>query len=71
MRDPRYQFQPWYVKVWRRRHYLMIPCVAVSIWLKGHDTWPHAWSIAIGTAQIKMQWTWKVDECRQRFPCSK
>ena len=62
----RYQYQPWHVKLWRRRHYIPIPLIAARIYLttrknrEGLPFWT-AWSIAIGLAQVKMNWLhdWK------------
>ena len=58
--DDRYQNQKWYVKLWRRRHYLLIPKMAFSIWLGGRNP-GHCWDIAAGLAQSKMKWyfTWE------------
>lgn len=61
--DDRYQYQPWYIKLWRRRHYIPIPWVAFKIWWKNSDTpWELAWSIAVGSAQILMKWHYTMDE---------
>ena len=56
----RYQHQKWYVKLWRRRHYLRIPGIAFNIWRAG-ERWKFAWSIAIGLVQVDMNWLydWK------------
>jgi hypothetical protein len=56
--DDRYQFQPWYIRLWRRRHYLPIPWVALRIKLRHPDDhWDMAWSLAKGLAQCRMKWT--------------
>jgi len=74
MRDKadRYQHQPWHVKLWRRRHYIPIPFVAVRIYLatrKSREGLPFraAWSIAIGLAQVKMNWLHDWSEIRDRL----
>lgn len=70
----RYQHQPWYVKLWRRRHYVPIPLAALRMWLSR----PHCedgevlsfkvcWSIAIGLAQVKMNWLHDWSEIRDRM----
>ena len=71
-REKRYQHCAWYVRLWRRRHYLGIPLEALDIWWHNgahrkdrEDDWPIsfklAWSIAIGSAQGRMGWyyNWK------------
>jgi hypothetical protein len=73
----KYQDQPWYIKLWRRRYYLMIPFVALRIYFaakKQEDNefpvwFKHAWSIATGLAQGKMNWTveWAEAEARIRL----
>lgn len=67
-----YQHQPWHIKLWRRRHYITIPFVAVKIWMidegGAHNfSFSASWSIAIGLAQIKMKWTYSYDEIMQRM----
>jgi hypothetical protein len=68
----RYQYQPWYIKLWRRRHYLSIPFVA----LRAHLSRPEdlhrppfkiAWSIAIGLAQVKMNWLYDWSDLKERL----
>jgi hypothetical protein len=61
--DPkdRYQFQPWYIKLWRRRHTIPVPYYALRSWwrhLDKHDPTPFrfAWDIEMGWAHIKMGW---------------
>lgn len=56
----RYQHQNWYIKLWRRRYYLLIPFTAYSIWKTG-EKFKVAWSLAIGLTQVKMNWLydWK------------
>jgi hypothetical protein len=69
MRDKkdRYQFQPWYIKLWRRRYYLKIPFNAISIWIRGKERFRFAWSISIGLAQCKMNWLYDWEEVRGRL----
>ncbi len=58
LRD-RYQHQPWYIRLWRRRWYLMIPWYA---WGFRKITDFPAWSIAKAVAQGKMGWYYTMDE---------
>lgn len=55
----RYQFQPWYVKLWRNRHEMMVPWYAIKAWLKQIKkpetdpmrlTFKQCWSICKGIA---------------------
>ena len=69
----RYQHQPWYVKLWRRRHYIPIPLVALRIYWAGRKVradepaFRIALSIAIGLAQVKMNWLHDWSEIRERL----
>lgn len=68
----RFQDCPWWIRLWRRRHYWRVPIVLWRLrrarW--GMDdpddpeqpiTWQEAWAIAIGEAQVRMEWwyTWR------------
>jgi len=67
MTDDRYQNQPWYIRLWRRRFYLTIPYYAVKIWLTtSWDEMPfkHCWGLAVGDAQLMMEWYYTDDEVR-------
>lgn len=66
--DPtrRYQFQPWYVKLWRRRHYLSVPFNTLRIYLKNINrdsdySLSDIWGIEIGLADMRMEW-WHTSE---------
>jgi len=69
----RFQFQPWYVKLWRRRWLLLVPFEAVMIWaanLKDSDLdFKACWSIAHGMAHIpsRMNWVFSWDEVQYRM----
>jgi hypothetical protein len=63
MRMARYQSQPWYIKLWRRRHQLMIPYVAFRIRCSG-ESWGYAWKIASGLADYHMNWLYTAEEVR-------
>jgi hypothetical protein len=65
--DNRFQFQPWYVKLWRLRYYLLIPYEALINYMRGSGSFRMAWSIAIGEAQIEMEWWWTSEEVMERL----
>lgn len=70
----RYQYQPWYIKLWRRRHYIPIPIVALLAYL-GRPSFEDGdvpsfkvcWHLAIGLAQVKMNWLHDWEEVRARL----
>lgn len=59
--DNRYQFQPLWVRLWRRRWMCMIP---VWVWhsRKGGYTWGQAYSIARGMVDVKMRHIYMMNE---------
>lgn len=66
----RFQYQPWYVKLWRYRYYIPIPFYATKMWL--FSKWDcfsfgNAWSIAVGLAQVKMNWLYSWEEAKTRL----
>ena len=63
--DDRYQNQPWWVKLWRRRHYLGIPYTAMKWWWYDPESRGYCWDIAIGIAQIPMDWYYTSEEVRE------
>lgn len=74
--DDRFQFQPWYIKLWRYRWYLKIPFDALRLWWYNRNSnrkdgeklsWKHCWSIAKGSAQCPMKWYYTWDECQKRM----
>ncbi len=65
--DNRYQYQPWYVKLWRMRHLPLVPFVALkAIWWHAlHNGVGYCrtnWSIAKGLAHCKMNYVYTSDE---------
>lgn len=63
MKDDRYQHQPWYIKLWRRRYYLLVPYKVLRSKIRNtHEPWKVLWSIHIGLAQCAMKWTYTMDE---------
>lgn len=76
--DDRFQNQPWYIKLWRFRHYLGIPFDAIHIFyheqireMRDPDDWrmrfSDCWSMAIGSAQLPMKWYYHSDELNDDF----
>lgn len=65
MTDTRYQYQPWYIKLWRRRYYLPVPFKVLKSKLRHpNESWTALWSIHIGLAQCAMQWTYKLEDLK-------
>jgi len=80
-RDNRYQNQPWYVRLWRRRHYLRVPFDFLRYQLRSNqakdaffgDCAPGErrrfnWGLAIGCAQVRMNWVYDWEEIRRDLP---
>jgi len=59
-KSDRYQYQPWYIKLWRRRYYLSFPVRFWKIWsYKEHPvSFAQAWSITIGLICCDMKWVY-------------
>ena len=64
----RYQFQPWHIKLWRQRHYILIPLTTFTIWVKSNRL-PliSAWKLAKGLAQVKMNWLYDWEEIKEQL----
>lgn len=60
--ENRYQFQPWYIKLWRRRYYLFIPISTICLWFRNDIPLKHCFSIVTGMVQIRMNWTYTLEE---------
>jgi hypothetical protein len=67
--DMLFQECPFYVKLWRLRHYIAIPFLAFQMWVRAvqNDTnnpntrmpylpFRDCWDIQIGLAQVRMNW---------------
>ena len=73
MQDPnRFQYRPWYVRLWRRRHLISIPYRAIRTWWKALNThsplsFKNAWSIEHGWAHIAMDWYYTSEEIMERL----
>jgi len=60
--DDRYQYQPWYIKLWRRRWYLLVPFEAMVLYIKSDESFENCWSISIGMADVRMNWLYHFNE---------
>lgn len=65
MKTTRYQYCNVFVKLWRRRWYLVIPWWTVSIYFNQKDeesdyklSFKSCWKMSIGLAQGKMNWVY-------------
>lgn len=70
MTDDRYQNQPWHIRLWRRRHQLTVPYVALRLYLRGSTSdstrpWSSAWHWALGEADLAMKWYYTGDEIEE------
>jgi hypothetical protein len=68
--NSRFQDQPWYIKLWRYRHYLRIPYSTIIYRYRSkiaEKNWKYAYSIAIGDAQIKMKWYYSLEVVKERL----
>jgi len=68
----RYQCQPWYIKLWRRRHYLRIPFMAIRIWLKkpfakDRMEFGFYWGLSKGIVQSDMKWYYTWEEVKEHL----
>jgi hypothetical protein len=70
----RFQCQPWYIRLWRYRHYLPIPFKAVRWWISDHtrkdgrkEPFDLFWGLAIGLAQGPMKWYYTMFETFARI----
>jgi len=64
-KQKRFQYQPWYIKVWRQRWYLVVPYNFIVVWfnnksLKDYRNTPVytkqlCYDIAISEAHLKMK----------------
>jgi hypothetical protein len=77
----RFQYQPWYVKLWRYRWYLTIPLDVFKIWLYDRTSetsvrlirysLENYIDIATSSAQIKMNWVYDLEDLTFRRPKNK
>jgi len=77
IKSNRYQDQPWYIRVWRRRHYLLIPVRTITIYWNTRQEEEHrmslnnCYSLAIGLAQVDMKWYYDWEEVKKRMSRNK
>ncbi len=71
-KEDRFQNQPWYIKIWRYRHYLPIPYKTLRLFIfdktkenRHNSLWVlslcQAYSVIKGEAQMRMNWLYEVD----------
>lgn len=63
----RFQEAPLHVKIWRLRHLLSVPWLALGIWRRSPEGFKFAWQLAIGIAHAKMLWIWTQEEVEARW----
>lgn len=74
-KEDRYQYQPWYIKLWRRRYQLLVPFYFLNHaylaigsdaeFYEGFTFWGKyklIWSIEMGMADVRMNWMYTPDE---------
>jgi len=69
----RFQYCYWWEKLWRRRWLLMVPIMTFRRW--GHKwggdmpplTFKQLWSCNHGSAHVKMEYWYTMEEVRKRF----
>lgn len=62
----RYQYLSWYAKLWRRRWQLLVPYW--WLWTRLHpgnrgQRSATLWSLCLGVADHKMDWTFDYEDC--------
>lgn len=68
--DNRFQYQKWYVKLWRLRYYLLIPYFTLSFYFSKNNkktlsnwlSFRTCWSLSKGIAQSDMKWYYTTEE---------
>lgn len=67
-KEVRFQNCPWYIRLWRYRHYLTIPFWTIRTWLGSGEplSFDICWVISKGMAQHRMKWYYTMDEVRDR-----
>jgi hypothetical protein len=63
----RYQYQPWYIKLWRHYHYLSVPWEIFIYWITSKKkqrrlNFDLFLKILIGEADIRMKWYYTSEE---------
>jgi hypothetical protein len=79
-KQDRFQYQPWHIKLWRYRWYLLIPLDIFIIWFynrtrkppdRSHYSLQNYCDITISTAQIKMKWVYDSEDLAFNQPKNK
>jgi len=67
MKDQRYQHQPWYIKLWRRRWSFVVPYETIKFWLYTKDSLVICYMIARGMCHIgkRMNYVYTTDEVNE------
>ncbi len=64
--ESRYQDQPPWVRLWRRRHQLRAPYWAIKYWLSDDEhlrrRWGNCWLMAMADADVLMRWWYTGEE---------
>jgi len=74
----RFQYQPWYIKLYRYRYYLLVPTLSFKMWVKAKTikleddedyraTLKECFRLAIGLQQVKMKWLYDWEDVRERI----
>ena len=64
----RFQNQPWYIKLWRTRHYIIVPFETLVNKIRSpKEPWGLLWSIVIGFAQSRMEYYYTWEEVKDRL----
>jgi len=76
MEEKRFQYCSWYVKLWRRRYYFLVPYEAIKFYFlnslyarKSDDLldFRTCCHITLGLACCKMKWYYTHEEVRERM----
>jgi len=62
----RFQNQPWYIKLWRLKWYLLIPYWSLCLTYTKVSEFYNCWKIATGIAQAKMNWLYDFKDVKRK-----
>ncbi len=64
----RFQYQPFYIKLYRFRWYLLIPFETFKIWIYNwkEESFCTCWHICKGLAQMRMNWMYDWEDIKRR-----
>jgi len=68
-KSSRYQYQPRYIKLWRKRHRLMVPFDAIRYYRSRAEdlSFKNCWSIAMGMSDFKMNHVYDYSEVMAKY----